>query len=142
MYMLQVALPALAYSGRTHANYQLFVSLVKGYSTRSRKRACPGILSPASLRLPASTICLNCSSVILCRPKSISVPTTALTMLRRKRLAVISKYQVPGDVFTHRASVTVQYVDLLSAPALQNAAKSVCLFSNSHPSRMASKSSA
>ena len=40
----------------------------------------------------------------------MSVPTTALTMFLRKRLAVISKYQVVGEVCIHRAAVTWQMV--------------------------------
>ena len=47
----------------------------------------------------------------------MSVPTTALTMFLRKRLAVISKYQVVGEVCIHRAAVTWrQMVVLLSPP--------------------------
>lgn len=57
------------------------------------------MLSPASLRLPLWRILRNCSIVIFSLPTSMSVPTTALTMFLRKRLAVISKYQVVGGLY-------------------------------------------
>ncbi len=80
------------------------------------------MLSPASLLEPLCKMSSNCSIVILPLPTSISVPTTALTMFRKNQLAVISKYQVVGEVCTHRACVTWQMVVLLSPPALQKAA--------------------
>ncbi len=60
------------------------------YFTSSRNRAWPGIDSPAAVRRPLSITPRNPSTVRRCRPTSMSVPTTARTMLRRKRLAVIS----------------------------------------------------
>lgn len=50
----------------------------------SKNNALPGMLSPASLRVPLNTIFLNSSMLIFPRPKSTNVPTTARTILRRK----------------------------------------------------------
>ena len=71
-----------------------------------RNRPWAGMDSPASERVPVATTCWNCSSVMRWRPTSKSVPTTARTMLRRKRLAEISKYHVVGEVLTHWAVET------------------------------------
>ena len=64
----------------------------------SKNKALPGILSPASVRRFPSITLQNSTSESLPRPTSIIVPTTALTMLRRNRFAVIRKYHVVGDV--------------------------------------------
>ena len=60
--------------------------------------AFPGIDSPASERCFPSITFLKSSNDNRPRPTSTSVPTTALTILRRKRLARISKYHAVGDI--------------------------------------------
>ena len=99
------------------------------------------MLSPAWLRLPSVKMCWNSDNEILCRPKSMSVPTVARTMLRRNRLAVISKYHSCAAVCTHWQVVTSQSVVLLSPPLLQKAAKSRCASSSLQPSFIRLKSS-
>ena len=64
----------------------------------SRKSAWPGMLSPAFVRRFSSITFRNSLSVILPRPTSNNVPTTALTIFLRKRFAVISKYQLASEV--------------------------------------------
>ena len=91
----------------------------------SKNNACPGIDSPASVRALPSTTLRNSGSVIRWRPTSISVPTTALTMLRRKRLALISKYHEHGDTWCQAADLTSQSVVLTSELLLQKAPKSL-----------------
>ena len=50
-----------------------------------------GAECPARQRLCAAITCSNSSSLIVPRPTSKRVPTTARTMFRKNRLAVISK---------------------------------------------------
>ena len=80
------------------------------YLTSSRNRAHAGMLSPALEREPLAILSLNWSMVMRWRPTSTSVPTTALTMLRRKRLADMRKCQASSASFVHAASVTLQSV--------------------------------
>ena len=97
---------------------------VNQYRMSSRNNALPGILSPAADRLRPSMIRENSSTVIRPRPTSISVPTTARTILRRKRSAVMRKYHVLGEVCIQQASVTSHSVVFTSVWLLQKAPKS------------------
>ena len=90
----------------------------------SRKSALPGIDSPASLRFFPSITLQKSSSESFPRPTSIIVPTTALTIFLKNRLAVISKYQVVSPVCIHSALVTWHSVVFTSLCALQKAPKS------------------
>lgn len=68
------------------------------YSTLSRNSAFAGMLSPADERLPHSMTLRKPSTESRPRPTSTKVPTTARTMLRKNLLALISKYQLVGEV--------------------------------------------
>ena len=71
------------------------------------------MLSPAPERCLPSIILMKPSRVMRPRPTSTNVPTTALTMLRRNRLAVITKCHWYSPSLTQRASVTLHSVVLL-----------------------------
>ena len=79
---------------------------------------------PAAPRSRRSMIAATASGGSLPRPTSTSVPTTARTILRRKRSAVISKAITPLSQGIQRALRTSQMLVLTSVCSLENDVKS------------------
>ena len=89
-----------------------------------RKRACPGTLSPVRWRFLASMAWRISQMLMRLRPTSMSVPTMARTILRRKRLAEMVKRHSPGFSSSQRASWMIQMLVFTSVPVLLNEVKS------------------
>ena len=90
-----------------------------GYEILVRYNPAAGTDCPALQRFLLAITARKSSMVIRPRPTSKSVPTTARTILRKKRSAVMAK-----TLSDHCACVTVQMVVLTSVCTLQKEAKS------------------
>ena len=95
-----------------------------GYSISSRKRPEAGTLSPAEQRSFFSMVSQNWATESLPRPTSMSVPTMARTMLRRKRSALMQKTK-PSAVCSQWAYMMRQLLVLTSVWSLANEVKSM-----------------
>ena len=108
-------------------------------STKAKPSA--GAEWPARQRSCAAMTSANCSSVILPLPTSKSVPTTARTILRKNRFAVMINRHSVSLSCLHSAFLTSQMVVLASVCVRQKEAKSCSPIIRAAALFIASKSS-
>ena len=108
---------------------------MKGYSIFHRKRPEAGTENPAAQRFLVSMIFLNFSIDIFPVPRSINVPTMALTMLRKNLSAlivntiplngsVVERMESGSSTLFHSAEKTLQIFVFASEWSLANEVKS------------------
>ena len=110
------------------------------YLTSTKNRPQAGTDIPAAQRLRDSITCRNSSNDILPLPTSMSVPTTARTILRKKRLASMQNTHSYAPRCSQCASTIVQIFVLTSVCVFEKLVKSLYSDKTAAAAFIASKS--